>query len=80
MKPGRTRPVRWSHSGRRGGLEFHGMKIAHTTQLYQLTQLYLPTDLYLLAAEGKMVVYIDPSMSPEQLAKLLVRPAKGGEI
>jgi hypothetical protein len=56
------------------------MKIAHTTQLYQLTQLYLPTDLYLLAAEGKMVVYIDPSMSPEQLAKLLVRPAKGGEI
>ena len=54
--------------GQQGGQDFHGMEIAHTTHLY------------LLSAEGKMVKYIYPSMSPEQLAKRLVKLAEGGEI
>jgi cytochrome oxidase Cu insertion factor (SCO1/SenC/PrrC family) len=44
------------------------MEIAHTTHLY------------LLSAEGKVVKYIYPSMSPEQLAKRLTKLAEGGEI
>jgi cytochrome oxidase Cu insertion factor (SCO1/SenC/PrrC family) len=44
------------------------MEIAHTTHLY------------LLSAEGRIVKHIYPSMSPEQLAKRLVRFAKGEAI
>ncbi|MGF7209517.1 cytochrome oxidase Cu insertion factor (SCO1/SenC/PrrC family) [Skermanella aerolata] len=54
--------------GQQGEQDFHGMEIAHTTHLY------------LLSGEGKMVKYIYPSMSPEQLAKRLVKLAEGGEI
>jgi hypothetical protein len=39
--------------GQKGGQKFHGMEIAHTT------------NLYLLTAEGKMVKYLDPPMPPE---------------
>jgi hypothetical protein len=51
--------------GQKGGQKFHGMEIAHTT------------NLYLLTAEVKMVKNIDPPMSLEQLAKRSIRPAKG---
>jgi len=54
--------------GSEGEQDFHGMEIAHTTHLY------------LLSAEGKVVKYIYPSMSPEQLAKRLTKLAEGGEI
>jgi hypothetical protein len=54
--------------GQKGGRDFHRMEIAHTP------------NLYLLTAEVKMVKNIDPPMSPEQLAKRLVRPVKGREI
>jgi cytochrome oxidase Cu insertion factor (SCO1/SenC/PrrC family) len=61
------RPVRIGF-GSEGEQDFHGMEIAHTTHLY------------LLSAEGKVVKYIYPSMSPEQLAKRLTKLAEGGEI
>ena len=51
--------------GQKGGHDLHGMEIAHTTKFYLLT------------AEVKMVKYINPSPSPEQLTKRLVQPAKG---
>jgi hypothetical protein len=54
--------------GQKGRLAFHETEFAQATHLYLLT------------TDGKMVKYIDPSISPGQFAECLVRPAKGGDI